>query len=440
MKKFLTILLSLLMIVSLVGCGSSEGGGNKKPNQKKDGEQAGTELAGVKIEVAVNFTGDAETTFAKICSDFEFKTGCEIVIDWYGSDYATMMTTRMGADNMPDVFVTAGWSIKKYKEYELDLRDEPYCADYSESALGVIKDEDGSIYVCMLSEGLNGVIYNVNVCEAAGIDYKSIHTWSDFLAACQKVKDAGFTPIASRPNAGLTSNPIGTWLTYENEMYDVSEELLNGTWDWEEYRAVLETYATALNNGYFFTDSKSMSETDTLERMAMGKTAFIIGDNTAAIQTLYEMNPKGNYAFGPFYASTEEGVEAVLVGEGDAFAISNKSANVEACKKFLQYLSTPEVTLTLIGATARTACQKTVMAQDTTKGTEAFKIMQEDFASHNISYENIFDRDYLPASMFGILGNAAGKLWADHSAKGIDDIIDYVKENYDRLYKESKKK
>lgn len=437
MKKLLTILLTTLMIFTLVGCGDSDSdSGNKKPGQNTNAETAGTELAGVKIEVAVNFTGDAQTAFANIISDFEYKTGAEIVTDWYGSDYATMMTTRMAANNMPDVFVTAGWSLKKYKEYSLDLSDQDYCKQYNDSALGVIQDTDGAIYVCMISEGVNGIVYNVNVCEAAGVDFHSLHTWNDFLEACQKVKDAGFTPIASRPNAGLTSNAVGTWLTYEGEIANVGDQLLNGTWDWKEYRYVLETYAKALDNGYFFTDSKSMSETDTLERVASGKAAFIIGDNTASIQTLFELNPKGDYEFGPFFASTEEGVEAVAVGEGDAFSISKNSKNIDACKQFLNYLASEEVTLKLIASTSRIACQENVMEKDNTTGTSAYKRMQENFADHNIVYENIFDRDYLPSSMFGILGNAAGKLWADHSSEGIDEIIAYCKENFDRLYKE----
>lgn len=439
MKKILTVLLTLLMVFTLVGCGGSDSsGGNKKPNQNTSGgTQAGTELAGTKFEVAVNFTGDAQTAFADICNDFEYKTGAEITVDWYGSDYATMMTNRMAANNMPDVFVTAGWSLRKYKEYSLNLADQDYCKQYNESALGIIQDTDGAIYVCMLSEGVNGMVYNVNVCEAAGIDYRSIHTWDQFLDACQKVLDAGFTPIASRPNAGLTSNAIGTWLTYEGEVANVGDKLLDGSWDWKEYKYVLDTYAKALDKGYFFTDSKSMSETDTLERMAAGKAAFIIGDNTASIQSLYELNPKGSYAFGPFFASTEAGVEAVTVGEGDAFSIAKDSKNIDACKKFLNYLATEEITLRLIGTTSRIACQQNVMANDNTAGTASYLKMQEDFADHNIVYENIFDRDYLPSSMFGILGNAAGKLWADHSAKGIDEIISYCKENFDRLYKES---
>lgn len=433
MKKVFVCLLTLLLALSLVACGGGSDNGNKKPNQDiKDNPDANT-LAGVTLEVAVNFTGTAQTAFASLCSAFENRYGATITVDWYGADHATMMVTRMAANNMPDIYVTAGWSIKKYKNYSLDLRDEPYCADYTESARAVIEDTDGSIYVCMISEGVNGVVYNVNVCEAAGVDYKSIHTWDDLWAACEKLKAAGFTPIASRPNAGLTSNAVGTWLTYPGEVADVTEQLKAGTWDWKEYKYVIDAYSKAVNNEYFFVDAKNMNEMDTLERTAAGRAGIIIGENTASITRMFGFNPKADFALGPFPASTEEGVEALSVGEGDAFAISKDSKNIEAAKIFLKFLSEEENTKKLIAETGRKACQQSVLENDDTAGTKAFYRMMEEYKDHNVIYANIWDREYLPSGMFGTLGNACGKIFAKESA---DSIIAYLKENYDRYIKE----
>lgn len=437
MKKVLICLFTVLLALSLVGCsGDSSNNNNKKPNQNVVDNPDANTLAGVNLEVAVNFTGDAQTAFAAVCSQFEQRYGATITVDWYGSDHATLMTTRMAANNMPDVYVTAGWSIKKYKNYSLDLRDEPYCADYTDSALGVIKDKDGSIYVCMISEGINGVVYNVNVCKEAGVDYLAIHTWDDLWEACQKIKDAGFTPIASRPNAGMTSNAVGTWLTYEGEVANVTDKLIDGTWDWKEYRYVIDAYSKAVDNGYFFQDARSMNEMDTLERLAAGRAGIIIGDNTASVQTMYEMNPKGDFAIGPFPASTEEGVEAITVGEGDAFAISKNSRNIEAAKIFLRFLSEEETTRRIISATGRKACQEKVLANDDTDGTRAFLRLEDEYKDHNMIYANIFDREYLPSGMFGILGNVAGKIFAGRSEKDKEEMITYLKENFVRLYRD----
>ena len=106
----------------------------------------------------------------------------------YGDDYENTIKTRMASNSLPDIFETHGWSILRYKEYLLDLRDEPWVSDYDNSALGVIQDEDGSIYVLMVSELVNGTLVNLEVCEAAGVDPYEIKTWQQFTEACAKIK------------------------------------------------------------------------------------------------------------------------------------------------------------------------------------------------------------------------------------------------------------
>ena len=434
MRKLIIYLLTILMLFGSFGCNGDKpnNNSNTKPGT---GDNTGTnELAGVSLEVAVNYTGDSLTVFQQICSAFEAKTGATIIIDNYGSDYASTMVTRMAANNLPDVFVTAGWSLRRYKEYSLDLSDQDYCKQYTESALGVIQDDDGAIYVCMLSSGINGNVVNLAVCQEAGVDPYAIYTWDDFLDACEKIKQAGFTPIASNPDAGLTCNIAGTFLTYKNEIADVGEKILDGTWDWSEYIHVLKFYQKALESEYFFRDARSINTNDMYERFASGKAAFIISENTASIQTCYNLNPKGSFIFAPFPASTEEGEEAVTSGEGDAFGIWKDSKNIEAAKVFLNYLATPEVTLKFLNVTSRMSCQKNVMELDDTPGTTAFYKMQQDYANHNIGYYNIWDREYLPSGMWGYMDTASSKLFADYSDKGLQNIIDLLRKAYINLY------
>ena len=449
MKKLLACLLSVIMVLGLIACGGGEsdgtGSGSEpagsqeadvqpggKPTQS--GGEAGNQLAGVTLEVAVNYTGDSLTAFQQICSAFESKYGATIVIDNYGSDYSSTMINRMAANNLPDVFVTAGWSLRRYKDYSLDLSDQEYCSTYDESALGVIQDTDGKIYVCMVSNGVNGNVVNLNVCEAAGVDPFAITTWDEFLAACEKIKNAGFTPIASNPDAGLTSNLAGTFLTYKGEVADVGDKIKDGSWDWEEYMYLLKFYQTALTSGYFFKDARSINTNDMYERMAAGQAAFIISENTASIATLYSLTPKGNFIFAPFPASKAGGEEAIVSGEGDAFSIWKDSKNIEASKIFLNYLATPEVTLKLLDATSRVSCMKPAMEVDETPGTKALGAVEDNYKGHNIGYYNIWDREYLPSGMWAYMGTACNKLFADYSDSGLRAVIDFLRDGYKNVY------
>ena len=439
MKQVVAMLLLIGICASLMACGNAGGEGEKsngeKPGIGSGDPEGGNEYAGVTVVVAVNYTGDSLTAFQEICDAFEKESGCDIVLDNYGGDYSNMMTTRCAANSLPDVFVTAGWSLKRVKEYSLALTDQEYIQYYNETAKGVLEDDDGNYYAMMISCGVNGNVINLSVCEAAGVDPYAIHTWDDFLAACQTISDAGFTAIASTPDAGLTANIAGTFLSYEGEVANVNDALLDGTWDWSEYMYVLKFWQKCLQNGYFFRDAKSMNTTDMYERFASGQAAFIVAENSDSIQTCLDLNSNGKFAFAPYPASKEGGEEVMVIGEGDSFAIWKDSNNIECAKEFLNYLSTTEVTLKLIAATGRIACLEYTMEADDTSGTTAITDMQSAFADHNLAYHNLWDREYLPTGMWGKMGNAATKLFSNYdSDTKLQAIIDDIKKYFDICY------
>lgn len=440
MRRMISMLLLVGMCASLVACGGSESksdDGGKKPEIVGGDSAGGSEFAGVELEVAVNYTGDSLTAFQGICSAFGKETGCDVIVDNYGSDYSNMMTTRCASNALPDVFMTAGWSLRRFKEYSLDLSEEEYIQHYNDTAKGVLEDEDGKYYAMMISCGVNGNVVNLSVCEAADVDPYAIHTWDDFLAACEKIKAAGFTPIASTPDAGLTANIAGTFLSYEGEVANVNDALLDGTWDWSEYIYVLKFWQTCLKNGYLFKDAKSMNTNDMYERFASGQAAFIVAENSSAVQTCLDLNAKGKYAYAPYPASKEGGEEAVVIGEGDAFAIWKDSKNIDCAKAFLNYVATSDVALKLISATGRTACLDYLTEVDNTSGTQTIIEMQEAYADHNVVYHNLWDREYLPSGMWGIMGNAATKLFSNYdSDEKLQSIISDIKKYYDTCYAE----
>ncbi len=433
-KKGIVIVLAAVLAMSVAACGgnSQEGG---KPGKGQGGSKGSGEYAGVSLEVAVNYTGDSLTTFQKLCNNFEKETGCDIVLDNYGSDYSNIMTTRCASNSLPDVFVTAGWSLKRFKNYSLELTNEEYVKHYNDTAKGVLEDEDGKYYAMMVSSGVNGNVVNLAVCEKANVDPYAIHTWDDFLAACKKIKDAGFTPIASTPDAGLTANIAGTFLSYDGEIANVNDAILNGTWDWSEFIHVLKFWQSCLKSGYLFKDAKSMNTNDMYERFASGQAAFIVAENSASIETCMDLNPNGKFIFAPFPASKEGGEEVMAIGEGDSFAIWKDSNNIDCAKAFLNYLATEEVTLELIAGTGRTACMDYVLENDKTNGTKAITQMQEDFSEHNLAYHNLWDREYLPTGMWGKMGTSATKLFSNYDSDAkLQSIIGDLKKYYDICY------
>ena len=203
------------------------------------------DIKGQSIEVATYLSGNSLAALKQIIADFEAESGVTVVLDEYGDDYESTMKTRMASNQLPDVFETHGWSLIRYKEYLTDLSTQPWASDLSAAAMGVIGDTDGSFYTLMTAGSCLGVAANVDVCEAAGVDVWAINTWADFDEACAKIKEAGYTPISNYfTTAGALANNTGSWLTYENAQFDDAEAILDGTWDWADFKVVLEYLKT----------------------------------------------------------------------------------------------------------------------------------------------------------------------------------------------------
>lgn len=458
-KKLISVLLAATMVFSLTACGG--GGGNSTPAapaesaaeeaggaeeaapaESAPAEEAapaesasGADISGATLEVAVTYTGDQATTFNSLVDKFEEEYGCTVNVAEYGSDYENTMKTRMAANELPDIFQTHGWSILRYKEYLMDLKDQPWVSDYDESALGVIRDDDGAIYVLMISELVNGTLVNKTVCEDAGVDIYGIHTYDDLAAACDAVKAAGYTPIGTTSNPGVLANYAGTFVSYEGEMFSDSAAMLDGSYDWENYKAsVIKTLSDWMDKGYYYDDILTITDSDLPERFAANKSAFILGNDPSVMLTCLTLNPDGDYAFLPSFASKEGGKEHVGIGEGDTFGIWKDSSNVDAAKVFLEYMARPEVANEMNAATGKISCLKSTMAIDESYGLQVFQEMQEKCASCNILYENLWDRKYMPSGMWPIFGNAINMLFEDHSEGGQEEVKEYLLENYQDLY------
>lgn len=445
MKRKMALALSALMMVSMAACGtdggdgastgSSASTGNSSTSAESSSESGGSgDLSGVTLEIAHNLTGGNSEVFSGLIDKFVEETGCKVDISEYGNDYESTMKTRMASNELPDVFVTHGWSILRYKEYLMDLSDQPWATDYDEGALGVIEDEGGEIYVMMTSAISNGTLVNFEVCEDAGVDPYAIKTWDDFTEACQKIKDAGYVPIGNVSNPGMLANIGGTYTSYEGELAQDSEAMLDGTWDWESFRAELKMYQDWIEKGFFYDDVMTMNDTDLTQRWAENKTAFQVGNGPGFLVSAMELNPDGNYGLLPSFASADGGKMYIGTGEGEAFGIWKDSKNVDAAKQLLEFLSQPENAVTLSGSTGNTVCMKSAMSQDQSYGLEVYQTMQSKYAEGEVFYENLWDRQYMPSGMWPIFGNAMNMLFDDSSDAGIDAVIEYLQENYQDLY------
>ena len=274
-----------------------------------------------------------------------------------------------------------------------------------------------------------GTAVNMDVCEAAGVDPWQIETWEDFNAACDKIKEAGYTPIANYfTSAGALANAVGSWLNYEGETYDLSEAMLDGSWDWKEYEVVLDYLQTWFDNGYLYEDCGTISQTDAIERCAQNDCAFVVGIGTSYQAAVTAQNPDVTMAMIPICASEEGGARFCGIGEGASFGIWKDTEEMDVCKAFLNYVAENADPINAAAGEIST------LPSETTKsyGMQMMEEMEEHFP--DVFYDNLWDRKYMPNGMWSVFEVAAGMFCEDQSDENKQKVIDYLKENYSDLY------
>lgn len=450
LRKLCSTVLTAVMVGSLlVACGSSDKAGSSAPentetestveevvesNEEEEASNESTE--DVTITLEVGFTGDPLDAFRGVIDAFIAETGIQVDLVTPGSDYETVMKTRMASNDMPDVFITHGWSIARYKEYLTPLNSEAWFNNIEGSILPIISDDDGSIYVLPISQGINGLIYNKKVLEAAGVDPYAIKTMADFNAACESILRSGVTPLHigakdSWTTAGLLNVLAPAYFTSEGAMYPMGDALKGGSFDWDQYGSVVfEEIAGWLNNGYFNKDFVTADETATREALVDGNCAFILG-GIDFINSAKTMNPDCELGVLPIPATVDGGKQEFLVGEGTCFGIWKDSKHMDQAKELLNYLAKADVAAQILEIDGQLPALSDVQVENQTY--TKFKEAEVKFDGQ-LCYDNIFDREYLPSGMWSVMTDAVMEVFMEPSDTGVSAAVDLMKNNYNEKY------
>ncbi len=192
-KKVISVLLAAAMVTGLVaGCGS-------KGNDSKgsgDGEYAGVELT---FWSMWSNTEPQGKVLQEAVSAWEEETGATVTIEWKNRDIKNILASALEAEENIDLFEDDYNRIaNNYKDYVADLTDMAEAAGYADHSYAVLNDqatEWAGFLPCVTEQPqVGGVFYNQDIFDEAGV--KAPTTWAEFLDVCQKIKDAGYAPMA----------------------------------------------------------------------------------------------------------------------------------------------------------------------------------------------------------------------------------------------------
>jgi glucose/mannose transport system substrate-binding protein len=347
MKKSLFLLLIVVLILSIVATFSLAG--CKEEVAEVEEEEAEEEEVEGNLVIYHWWTagGEKEAIDALFSAFLEKYPDVEIVenpVSGGGGDVLrAQIKTMIMAGDPPDTFqITYGTGmIRSFMSVLQPLNDLVADFDVPQDLLdwGTI---DGDLYGIPVNVMQNNILwYNKNVVEDAGVQMP-VESIEDLYAACDKIKDAGYTPIAVGSGSGQDF-----WLGTLFEAIvsglpdgpEALQELYNGEVKISESEALkggLEVIAKLVDEGYINSDYGALTWDQAGQLLSTGEAAFfVMGDWTKGLFDASGLKANVDYGYQSFPGAT------VFVGHSDCFVLPEGVDNIVATK-WLEFLTTAE--------------------------------------------------------------------------------------------------
>lgn len=351
MKRILSVLLAVIMVVSLMALAPAafaDGALNVVTSYGgDDGNRANFEAAVAAYEEAYGVkVNDGSATSneewkAKVLTDFE--TGSEPDVLFFFTN----------ADAEP--FISAG-KVVSIDEIRAEYPD--YASNMKDSMLAVASD--GKNYAVPSYGFWENMFVNKAVLDACGLEVPGPdYTWDKFIEDCEVIKDNGFTPIACSlfevphywfefvvMNNGTLDNQLEVPTVGEDGKLVVDATA-------EKWIAGLEDLKDLYERGFFPENTLTASDAETVALFGEGDAAFLI-DGSWKVGYFVENHADTleNYVVSYVPAKGERTASQAIGGISMGYFITTKAwndpAKREAAVNFVSYLTSDDVLSTFV--------------------------------------------------------------------------------------------
>ena len=295
------------------------------------------------IQQSRNFEG-LQKMIQKLEEEENIKIDAQIVPD---DESLNMIKMKLNSGECPDIIdynVPAVYDIIDPASNFADMTGEAWTDRLV--IPGNVTAKDGKIYgfPFLSVPGLHGFIYNKDVFDKAGVEVPA--TWDELLAACEKIKESGTTPIFMPkdtwvPQILMTDNFAK--ILGADGCKDFADKILKNETKWSdvpEFAEVLDKYLELYQKGYVNSNFASATYDDAIAAVADGTAAMHFNGDFFATSVL-EANPEAQ--IGMFPISMKEGADVITENMSSAgFVAYKNSENLDVVKKIFDLWSTPE--------------------------------------------------------------------------------------------------
>lgn len=361
MKAASALSAGALMIGMLAGCGtSSEGTGSTQTSASESTSASsadsnsesgnsvldGKDFSGVKLVYWSSWeaTEPQGMVISDAVKDFEQKTGATVDLEFKGrKGLKEGLIPALDADQQVDLFEGSA-NKANYGDRIIDLEDLVSKEDYEKDSIPAMMKlmrsyyEDGKLREIPYQMKANGYMYNKALFEKAGIT-ETPKTWDDFLAACDKLKAAGITPLTT--DDAYAMQAFGMHLARLVGSDEVKAIANDGGWDKPEVLKTAQAFEDLANDGYFSKQvTSNVWPTGQNTEFATGTAAMYCVGTFVVNEVKNITGPDFKWGFFPYPEVEDEvnGPEAMVLGS-QSFSITNKCENPEAAFALIEQIT-----------------------------------------------------------------------------------------------------
>ena len=341
MKKFLAMLLALVMALSLVACGEQ-----KQPDA--DPNEGGDTATG-KVYY-LNFKPEQDQAWQDLAKAYTEETGVPVtVLTAASGTYEEKLTSEIAKTNAPTLFQVNGpVGLASWKDYCYDLKDSQIYGELTSDSFA-LKDGDAVAGIGYVLETY-GIIYNKALLEKAGYSADDIKNFADLKKVAEDITarkdELGFSAFTSAGMDGSSDWRFKTHLANLPIYYEYKADGINntdaikGTY-LDNYRQIWDLY---INNA---TCEPSLLSTktgdDAVAEFVTGKAVFY-QNGTWAYNDIAELGDE-NLGMLPIYIGVDgEEKQGLCTGTENYWCVNAKAseADIQATLDFMYWCVTSE--------------------------------------------------------------------------------------------------
>jgi raffinose/stachyose/melibiose transport system substrate-binding protein len=304
------------------------------------------------ITLLVDNQPNSVATTEQQVADFE-AANPDINIEWEtrpgGAEGDNIVKTRLATGEMADVFTYNSGSLFQALnpvQNLVDLSNEPWQANVLDSFKPTVTAPDGTVRGAPNGTAMGGgILYNRKIYEELGLSVPK--SWAEFMANNEKIKAAGKVPVIQTFGTTWTSQlfVLGDFFNVQAAVPSFAEEYTANKAKYASTPAAMkgfERQAEIFNAGYLNEDFAAATFEEGVVKVATGEGAHY-PMLTFAISTIQQLAPENLNDVGFFAIPGDDAASnGVTVWMPGAAYIPNTVSNLEAAKRFVAFLASPE--------------------------------------------------------------------------------------------------